>query len=951
MNEQQRIDILPFGKLLRLLRSNGFIIGIDTYLRLAEYWQEIATDPNLTEEILKAQLSSLLCSSEEQQLKFEQLYQVFLPKGIQSVHAAAGSEGQKPPTDTPTIPVEKHDRETELRPLSPEDFLQKPLPPIDGVGPVLPRLTFPEEPLRIWNLAEMGPALIPLQEKVWSDTTEWDVPRSIQAMIRAGGMPRLVFRRRKQAPRYLALIEQQGPNDHLASYAAELVKEINRRDLEAEYFFFDRNPGHLWKAEREPATHVSIERLKSEWSGARLLLMSPAAPFVDQTTGMPSNLALDLPDNFANVALLATNPNLDWGTDERSISSIMPVLPMSMEGLSRLMSAWNGAASPGIEDWQMQWPERRPPGFPKGYRPDAISEVLMDAYRYLGEEAFRWLCACAVYPELYFELTCILHDEAIPLDVDISEWQRNARWNKALRLLSRLEWFRRGDLPESLADELKKNLSADDRKLVDSEIRRILDLSKNKVVEGTYADERRREMYEWLAAEFRVLWIDDNQKNNLRYREKWTRELGITFRQATNSIGAADLLSAERFDLVISDLGRKNEQNTGLVTLELVKQRAPVIFFTDKRGLNLRTPLLQAGAQEVTNSAAVLQELLVDAWRKKFGVVAPPEPDLDFRDIPPEVMVEQRKKVTKRASRASNPYTRRDQEMLQQLGYYQGEITGLPGAELTAAIKEFQKSLGVKADGVMGPQTRGALEYSVVEKERPEAESAPAETSGSAPETEEAPQSAEPPPPESAQTESAQQATEDAPPALDSVYIEYGQPDKEQVHMVMKYIQTYDFNAMVDFKDMKPGEGIHEFIARAVSQSKAIIAIISAISFESLDFVSKLKSLFEVRNPEQLIIPCATDMRWMEGSFLEVVMNEMDQEISTLSLLMVTQTKNKPSFDETINSREQLLKLKKDLPTVIQQLQKYQVIDISKGQFERGMRQVLDLLRPRQYMA
>lgn len=662
---------------------NGFILGVDSYVRVVDYWQQIVGEAELFREEAKAQLGALLCRSEEQQMRFGQLFDTFLPPNLQPLE-----DWKDAPTDERPKPPENQNQ-VKPKPTSPPPPVAPPPPPAstsnsESLGPVLPLLNFPEEPLRVWNLAGMGQALTPLQEKVWVDSLEWDVPATIRAIIKAGGYPKFIFKKRKQAPRYLALIEQQSPRDHLAGYAAELVKEINHRDLEADYYFFDKNPAHCWKVQRDLHTHKSIELLKSEWSGARLLLFGHASRFVNPQNGMPSNLALDLPDDFSQVAFLASNPSAEWGAPEHSLSSLMPVLPMSVEGLSKLMGVWNGAVPPSFADWQMNLPEPVPPDFSDGLWHRKPQEVFMELYRYLGKDAFRWLCASAVYPEIYFELTCILHDEAIPVSADLSQWERNEKWNKALRLLSRLEWFRRGFLPEALTDDLKKNLSAADLALVEGEIRRILAISKNNVGRNTYAAELRKEMYDWLADQnFRVLWIDDHPESNERYISSWSKSLGIVFRQVTSTHEAAAILEEERFDLIISDIGREGEERTGYVTMEMVGTRVPVIFFTNKRGLNLRNALLEAGAMDVVASVGDLRVLLTDEFRKKFPLPeSPPPPD-------EQILA--------------------NQERLKKLGFYQGEMHGQNSAEWQEAIKAFQSSKNLPTDGIIGPRTQSVI--------------------------------------------------------------------------------------------------------------------------------------------------------------------------------------------------------------------------------------------------
>ena len=49
------------------------------------------------------------------------------------------------------------------------------------------------------------------------------------------------------------------------------------------------------------------------------------------------------------------------------------------------------------------------------------------------------------------------------------------------------------------------------------------------------------------------------------------------------------------------------------------------------------------------------------------------------------------------------------QKDLTRLGYFSGPITGFYGSLTTAAVKQFQKAAGLKADGVCGPQSAAAL--------------------------------------------------------------------------------------------------------------------------------------------------------------------------------------------------------------------------------------------------
>lgn len=116
----------------------------------------------------------------------------------------------------------------------------------------------------------------------------------------------------------------------------------------------------------------------------------------------------------------------------------------------------------------------------------------------------------------------------------------------------------------------------------------------------------------------RVLWVDDKPANNENER-RWLRPHGIVFDCVVSTAEALEQLASESYDLVITDLGRKDSSDrswsAGADFLDQPVVRdggPPVIVYAGTRGVSRRDDLMQRGASEVTQSTSVLLKTVLD---------------------------------------------------------------------------------------------------------------------------------------------------------------------------------------------------------------------------------------------------------------------------------------------------------------------------------------------------
>ncbi|MGE2712624.1 TIR domain-containing protein [Mycolicibacterium litorale] len=112
-----------------------------------------------------------------------------------------------------------------------------------------------------------------------------------------------------------------------------------------------------------------------------------------------------------------------------------------------------------------------------------------------------------------------------------------------------------------------------------------------------------------------VLWVDDSPDNNIIERKSMAA-YDIEFVLATSTEGALSELSRQRFDAVISDMGRPPDSRAGYTLLEAIRRRGyrmPFFIYAGSRKESHVREALARGAQGTTNRGDELLNMLLSA--------------------------------------------------------------------------------------------------------------------------------------------------------------------------------------------------------------------------------------------------------------------------------------------------------------------------------------------------
>ncbi|NIM18236.1 MAG: hypothetical protein GTO45_40055, partial [Candidatus Aminicenantes bacterium] len=306
-----------------------------------------------------------------------------------------------------------------------------------------------------------------LRRRLKSDVMRLDVAKTLSRTIEKAGFPQLEYKALTRPPEYLILIDLPAYRDHHAHLFDTMVKALETEGLFVTRFFYENDPRVCFKEPHQQRVYLSD--LKARYSDRRLIVFGDGEEWLDPVSGRLDKWT-GLFNTWKERAVLTPVPAQEWGLKEVVLAKEFIVLPASLEGLEALVDHFSTRTGYDPRAWKPEGPRERIL-FPEVYHDTG------ELRNYLGEQLFQWLCACAVYPELHWDLTLYLGSlPCMPEDL--------IREENLLRLI-RLPWFRTGSMPDELRWALISELDIEKSKVIRTAVIELLE--KNPAPRESFA--------------------------------------------------------------------------------------------------------------------------------------------------------------------------------------------------------------------------------------------------------------------------------------------------------------------------------------------------------------------------------------------------------------------------------------------------------------------------------
>jgi formylglycine-generating enzyme required for sulfatase activity/uncharacterized protein with von Willebrand factor type A (vWA) domain len=316
--------------------------------------------------------------------------------------------------------------------------------------PRLQQINLARDRVALFDSPVFRRTLIELRRHQHSASGDLDVAATVHASIRQGGFFTPAYGWRRMLPEYLLLIDRASLHDEQAHLGAELAEQLKASEIGVDWFYFQGDA----RACRRPepfARSLTLNELAARYPAHRLLVFGDGAGFFDPFSGQAQRWLEEF-EPWTERALITPVAPAGWGYREATLAEHdFLLLPLSAAGFEALTTWLNTGLKPAlrpraappfpalITERPKRWLERVTP-------PPAVAAQLLAQLRaYLDDAGWQWLCACAVYPQLTWDLTRYLGARLFG--------QPDA-WDERLLRLVRLPWFRYGTMPDWLRSEL-----------------------------------------------------------------------------------------------------------------------------------------------------------------------------------------------------------------------------------------------------------------------------------------------------------------------------------------------------------------------------------------------------------------------------------------------------------------------------------------------------------------
>ncbi len=290
-----------------------------------------------------------------------------------------------------------------------------------------------------------------MNEKIRSGNKILDIANSVRETAKRGGAVKLRYTDQKYATNFLVLIDKRTDQNHFSNLFTHISQKLARDGASIVRFYFDGFPEVCWSSDYPRG--IRISKVQELYYDHRLLIFGTGLGFFNPITGKLGGWS-KIFDEWAHKAILTPKLIETWGWDEWILNKTFLIVPATTEGMKRVAQQFQkGQEKPILRNLDIKYHL----SFPENGEISKkwLKEIFQEKEKKI--DLYTWICACAIYPEISWEMT--LH-----LGKMLSDCTNSPKLlsEENLFLLSQIPWFQEGKMPEDIKEELLMDPALDE---------------------------------------------------------------------------------------------------------------------------------------------------------------------------------------------------------------------------------------------------------------------------------------------------------------------------------------------------------------------------------------------------------------------------------------------------------------------------------------------------------
>ena len=271
-----------------------------------------------------------------------------------------------------------------------------------------------------------------LRSRVSDDYFRLDIHKTILATVENAGMVDFRFQQQTRPPEYLLLIDRNSIANHRAHLFNYLYQKMRENEVHVERFYYRSDMKIVWN-EKFP-DGIPLKDIQTQYATSRLLIMGNGYQLLSPTGKLARWSTIF--NKWKERSILTPKSLKTWGQRERQLEQSFIVLPASLQGLNFLIEQLDAGEDADPESWRSRIVDAQMEDIDLG---DSLIESLL---QHFSLPVFNWIAACAVYPNLHWDLTRYLGQKLSTPEDPLLTIENLAELNS-------LPWFVQGNIPKT----------------------------------------------------------------------------------------------------------------------------------------------------------------------------------------------------------------------------------------------------------------------------------------------------------------------------------------------------------------------------------------------------------------------------------------------------------------------------------------------------------------------